>query len=145
MNARADFAEREERRLGRLLATAIHAECTHAAGHGHGKGNVRDMEAIAAALLNRAALENRKGTSGVSFETLCQERIALVERPLESQTKDPLFVACHRIARRALAGVLPDPTQGATHFHTQETFPGWAHGRTPAAAFGNHLYYREET
>ena len=51
------------------------------------------------------------------------------------------FQSCLRIARRALAGTLKDPTVGATHYHTKGATPPWARDKTPAADIGNHRFY----
>lgn len=51
------------------------------------------------------------------------------------------FQSCLRIARRALAGTLKDPTDGATHYHAKPVTPPWASGRKPCAEIGNHKFY----
>jgi len=51
------------------------------------------------------------------------------------------FQSCLRIARRALAGTLKDPTGGATHYHAKNTTPPWARDHTPTADIGNHRFY----
>ena len=83
-------------------------------------------------------------TDGKNFEILCEERIGKARTPPDAHKDACLFQACLRITRRALAGVLRDPTQGATRFHSEDAFPVWAQGRTPAVTFGSHLYYRED-
>lgn len=57
---------------------------------------------------------------------------------------DPALAVCRRIARRAAAGSLPDPTGGATHWHDAAALPGWALGRVPAAEVGGLVFYRAE-
>lgn len=83
-------------------------------------------------------------TDGKNFEILCEERIGKARTSPDAHKDACLFQACLRIARRALADVLRDPTQGATRFHSEDAFPVWAQGRTPAVSFGSHLYYRED-
>lgn len=56
---------------------------------------------------------------------------------------DRLFRICLRIARRALAGSIDDPTKGATHYHTRAVAPAWARGREPSAEIGSHLFYND--
>jgi spore germination cell wall hydrolase CwlJ-like protein len=46
------------------------------------------------------------------------------------------------VAARALAGVLPDPTGGATHYHANEALPRWALGQMPLAELGGLVFYR---
>lgn len=50
--------------------------------------------------------------------------------------------ACRRIAARAAAGTLADPTGGATHWHAAEMLPAWALGRVPQAEIGGLVFYR---
>lgn len=56
--------------------------------------------------------------------------------------KDLYFSTAMRIARRALIGVLPDMTKGATHYHADGVLPFWARGETPSVKIGNHIFYR---
>ena len=51
------------------------------------------------------------------------------------------FQSCQRIARRALAGTLKDPTGGATHYHAIGATPPWAKDRQPSAYIGRHKFY----
>jgi uncharacterized protein (DUF952 family) len=55
---------------------------------------------------------------------------------------DAMLAACRRIAARAAAGTLPDPTGGATHWHDAARLPGWALGLVPAAEIGGLAFYR---
>ena len=57
---------------------------------------------------------------------------------------DAALAICRRIAARALAGGLPDPTGGATHVHDAAVLPGWALGRPAAAEIGGLCFYRAE-
>lgn len=56
---------------------------------------------------------------------------------------DPAFATALRIARRALAGVLADPTRGATHYHALAVSPRWARRHAPSAQIGNHVFYND--
>lgn len=73
--------------------------------------------------------------------------VALRRRPEAVQVPAPgegdaALAACRRIAARALAGLLPDPTRGATHYHPAETLPRWALGQVPSAELGGLVFYR---
>lgn len=57
---------------------------------------------------------------------------------------DGALAICRRVAARAVAGTLPDPTGGATHFHDAATLPGWALGRPAVAEIGGLCFYRAE-
>ena len=141
MNAREDARE-STRQLARLLATAICAESQTTHAPNPHPGNVRDMEAIAATILNRAARERTNGMPGNRCAQICHENLAA--HSFEPDANTPLFNISLRIATRALAGVLVDPTEGAIRFHLHDRFPVWARGCTPVAEIGDHLYYREE-
>jgi hypothetical protein len=65
---------------------------------------------------------------------------AKIERADE---KDREFAVCLRIARRAVAGALADPTRGATHYHAADANPPWAAGRQPSAVIGRHKFYND--
>lgn len=62
---------------------------------------------------------------------------------LAVEAGDPVFAGCLRIARRAVAGVLRDPTGGATHYHHRAVLPAWAVAKAPCAEIGAHLFYRD--
>jgi len=51
---------------------------------------------------------------------------------------------CRRIARRAVLGVLNDPTGGAIRFHHADEWPHWARGLAPCAEIANHLFYSSQ-
>lgn len=55
---------------------------------------------------------------------------------------DKQFKICTRIARRTFRKTQTDPTNGATHYHTQDSNPWWAKGRIPCAVIGNHFFYK---
>lgn len=56
--------------------------------------------------------------------------------------QDDQMAACRRIAARALAEALPDPTGGATHWHAADCLPSWAVGRPPTAEIAGMVFYR---
>jgi hypothetical protein len=66
----------------------------------------------------------------------------LLARPPQA---DPAFAICRRIAARALAGSLADPTGGATHWHPADQLPPWAVAQDPSAEIGGLIFYRLET
>lgn len=55
---------------------------------------------------------------------------------------DGALAVCRRVAARAMAGVLPDPTGGATHAHDAAVLPRWAIGRVPLCEIGGLVFYR---
>jgi spore germination cell wall hydrolase CwlJ-like protein len=67
------------------------------------------------------------------------QRAALLQA---MRNADGRSAVCTRIAARAAAGALADPTEGATHWHRSDTLPGWAVGQVPTAEVGAFLFYR---
>ena len=114
---------------------------------------VRAVEGVAAVVMRRVRLAAApdgprhlgQGVAGVCrapFQFPCwhPDRAAGLRNP--AIVADPAFAMCQRIAARALAGALPDPTGGATHYHAAEALPRWAVGQVPAAELGGLVFYR---
>ncbi len=117
-------------------------------GEARGEGEA-GMAAVAAVIVNRA---RRPGWWGRDIVEICKRPWQFScwnagdpnrEKLLRVGNDDAAFAAALRIARLALAGALPDPTQGATHYHAAQIQPGWARGREPAARIGGHLFYSD--
>ncbi len=121
--------------------------------YGEARGEpVRGKEAVAAVVMNRVARAMERGGWwwGSSVIEVCRRpwqfscwnaddpNRAQIERADES---DREFASCARIARRAVAGALEDPTQGATHYHAKGIAPPWAKAREPSAVIGRHRFY----
>jgi hypothetical protein len=147
-----------EARAIELLAWTLCAEA--------GAAPVRAIEALAALVVNRAELARRHAASRLRFTpavplhgpvpwpaliaAACRApflfacwRDAASRAALRSAEADPATLAiCRRIAARAVAGALPDPTGGATHWHGSDRLPGWALGRVPVAEAGGLVFYR---
>jgi len=121
--------------------------------YGEARGElVRGKEAVAAVIMNRVrrAIERGGYWWGTTLQEVClrpwqfscwnendpnRAKIEAVGRDNRN------FQSCLRIARRALAGTLKDPTGGATHYHVKSTTPPWARDHTPTADIGNHRFY----
>ena len=55
---------------------------------------------------------------------------------------DPAFVDCMEVALSVLGGRRPSPVDGATHYYADTIpAPAWAHGHTPVAHIGHHLFF----
>jgi hypothetical protein len=63
-------------------------------------------------------------------------------RALDADDPDPVFAKCLRIAEEVLSGQIPDPTNGATFYHTSNISPPWSRGQTPCAEIGRHKFYK---
>jgi N-acetylmuramoyl-L-alanine amidase len=115
---------------------------------------LRGIEAVAAVVINRVALATRRRGWwwGSTIVQVCRmplqfscwsERDPNRARLMDVGAGDLVFATCRRIARRAAAGLLDDPTHGATHYHNRTVEPAWARDRTPCAEIGNHLFYND--
>lgn len=112
---------------------------------------VRAIEALAALVMNRVRAGVPHwglGVAGVCrapFQFACWNRNHPRHGLLwEIPPGDGALAICRRVAARAVAGGLPDPTGGATHYHDAAVLPGWALGRPAAAEIGGFCFYRAE-
>lgn len=126
----ADVADERIERLAQALLSLA------------GDENVRVLEAIAAALVNR--LDQDDDAVEAAAEALEELRgPGLFEAPVPwVGTSDEQLSLCRRIARRALRRSLHDLTGGATAFHRVDASPAWARSLMPVAVCGSFLFYR---
>jgi spore germination cell wall hydrolase CwlJ-like protein len=114
---------------------------------------VRAIEAVASVVMTRVRLAAKpggpahlgRGVVGVCrapFQFACWHPGHPRRRAIAELAKGAELGACRRIAARAVAGALPDPTSGATHYHEECVLPRWALGITPSAALGGLVFYR---
>ena len=62
----------------------------------------------------------------------------------QAKATDPAFQSSLAAAAAVLAGLIEDPTGGATHYHaTSIPPPAWAVGKTPTVTIGAHAFYRD--
>lgn len=136
----------QKRRAADVLARTLYGE---ARGE-----NVRGKEAVAAVILNRVKRAAGRGGYwwGASVESVClkpwqfscwNEHDPNRSRILAVTPRNKTFQVCQRIARRAVSGGVPDPTGGATHYHTDRVRPSWSVGRVPSAMIGRHYFYND--
>jgi spore germination cell wall hydrolase CwlJ-like protein len=141
-----------------ILAFTLRAEA--------GDQPVRAIEAMAALVVNRARLAAADARDCLRFAPGGRpgmEAAALLTRACRApflfgcwmprhphragllaamRCADGMLQICQRIAARAVAGGLVDPTAGATHWHHADSLPGWAIGQVPTAEIGSLLFYR---
>ena len=126
-------------RQAAVLALTLYAEA--------GQRPVRAIEALAALVMNRLAA----GRHGRDVESVCRAPFQFPcwnpRHPRHAALRgappaDPALAICRRIAARAVAAALPDPTGGATHYHAEEAIPPWALEEVPLAALGGLVFYR---
>ncbi len=121
--------------------------------YGEARGEtVRGKEAVAAVILNRVRRSVERGgywwgddIAGVClkpWQFSCWNSDDPNRAKVETVSpQNRCFQTCIRIARRAAAGALADPTGGATHYHAASANPPWARGKAPSAEIGGHLFY----
>lgn len=114
--------------------------------------SVRGKEAVAAVVVNRVrhARAGRAMWWGRTISDVClkPDQFSCWSNPsggcpdaMVVVPGDPCLAVCVRIARRAVAGVLEDPTGGATCYHARSVHPRWAWSRIPSAEVGEHIFY----
>ena len=123
--------------------------------YGEARGEeLAGIEAVASVILNRVAFAQSRGRYwwGNDITSVCLKPSQFScwnkadpnrKKLLALSPRDPAYRLCKRIAKRAVAGDLPDQTEGATHYHTHAVDPFWARGHVPCAEIGNHLFYRD--
>ena len=118
-----------------------------------GRGEaIRTVEALAAAIANRVneCLGRQAAAdwspSAMEARLACYARTLTASLPAGRRTAvaedQPVFASCLRIARRAIAGAISDPTDGASAFHRMDEAPDWTRGMLPATSLGGFVFYR---
>jgi spore germination cell wall hydrolase CwlJ-like protein len=139
------LARRREAGAAEVLALTLWGEA--------GDRPVRALEAVAAVVMTRVRLaaaasgpvHRGQGVAAVCrapFQFACWHPGHPRQRALAELPADADLGPCHRVAARALAGALPDPTGAATHYHPAERLPRWALGRVPVVEIGGLVFYR---
>lgn len=143
-------------RIAELLALTLRAEA--------GSQPVRAIEALAALVVNRARLAAADAAARLRFAPgapplpwplllarVCRAPFQFpcwhprhARHAALAAPPDAALLVCRRIAARALAGTLPDASQGATHWPRGDALPAWAIGRLPTADLGGPAFYRLE-
>jgi hypothetical protein len=123
-------------------------------GEARGDGEA-GMEAVAAVILNRLERSARLGGRhwwGATIAQICRARLQfpcwnpaspIRARLFSLDENDGDFRLAHAVAARAMAGLLPDPTFGATHYKPAGApWPGaWGYPRRPLAAIGGREFF----
>ncbi len=122
-------------------------------GEARGEG-AQGMEAVAGTVLNRVKVAEEKGGKfwwGGNIIQVCQKPYQFSAwnrsdpnfKKLQSVDEgDAPFAKALKIAKRAVAGKLDDPTRDATHYHTKSISPYWSKQEKPTTIIGNHIFYR---
>ncbi len=120
-------------------------------GEARGEGSI-GMQAVANVILNRVDIaESRAGFWwGNNIIQVCQKPYQFscwnrsdpnFQKLQAVDESDIYFATAKRMARRAQAGVLPDVTNSATHYHAAGVTPYWAETEKPVAVLGRHIFY----
>ncbi len=121
--------------------------------YGEARGEkVRGKEAVACVIFNRLKRSRECGGYwwGDSLGGVClkpwqfscwNEGDPNLKKISSVTPENKTFQASIRIARRAAAGTIDDPTGGATHYHVKGVYPPWAKDKAPSAEIGRHLFY----
>jgi len=130
--------------------------------------DAEDLHATALTLIGEARSEGREGMTAVAW--VIRNRVADARWPgnprrvvlekhqfsawLEREANignlhtmatagwaDGIYREAHAIAAAVFAGLLDDPTDGATHYHTTAVEPAWADPEAETARVGDHVFY----
>ncbi len=123
-------------------------------GEARGEGD-SGMQAIACVVLNRVQVAQNAPSEkywwGNNIIQVCQKPYQFscwnradpnFQKLQAVDETDLYFATALRIARRAAVGKLKDSTNGATHYHVDNTKPYWSRGETPVTIIGHHIFYR---
>lgn len=115
-------------------------------GEARGEGG-EGMQAVANVIMNRVA---RPGWWGRTPREVCQKKWQFscwnatdpnLHKLLAVDARDPQFALALDIAAQAVAGALPDITNGATNYKVRGWPAAWAASMTKVARIGNHDFY----
>lgn len=65
------------------------------------------------------------------------------EKLLQVTIEDDDFKKCLYATALVLGHIVPDFTQGSTHYHTLKISPKWKEGKTEVITIGNHAFYND--
>lgn len=111
------------------------------------------MQAVANVIVNRFRVSSKlpgRQWWGETIEEICLSPNQFSawragdpnrDKALRVTPADREFRQAQDIALRALGGVLPDITYGATHYHARTVRPVWAVEAKRTAAIGEHVFY----
>ncbi len=111
------------------------------------------LEAVACVILNRVKIAKKLGGYwwGNDIVQVCHKPFQFscwlksdpqYSRVVSVNEKDKYFATCKRIARRAVLGLLEDPTHGASHYHADYVDPSWANKSKVTVIIGRHIFYK---
>ena len=118
--------------------------------YGEARGQpVAERIAVAHVVRNRTL---RPGWWGKSLKEvcLCRKQFSCFNqgdpnfpRLIDVKLDDPIFLECAGISGIVAAGALPDPTDGATHYHSRDVVPYWIQRMECVHQTKHFKFYRE--
>lgn len=111
--------------------------------------SVKGMFAVAEVIMNRVENSGYPDTicgvinQGTGERYRCQFTYNCDGRA-EVYNEPRAYERVGKVARLTLDGVVPDLTDGATHYHTKSVSPSWARVYPRTATIGYHHFYRQE-
>ncbi len=111
--------------------------------------SVKGMFAVAEVIMNRVENNGYPDTvcgvinQGTGERYRCQFTYNCDGRA-EVYNEPRAYERVGKVARLTLDGVVPDLTDGATHYHTKSVSPSWARVYPRTATIGYHHFYRQE-
>lgn len=119
------------------LDTVVNTVIGEAANQG-----AKGMAAVASVIRNRAA-EKGKSPAEIVAEP---HQFAAFSNPGEKVQKDmqdpALRAEATQIVQSIFSGNVPDPTDGADHYHADGITPDWANSMAQTTKIGNHIFYK---
>lgn len=113
-------------------------------GEARGEGE-RGMHAVANVIMNRV---KKGGWYGASVKDVVLKPYQFScwnandpNRSIILNATEQQLAQATAIAKRAIAGNLPDITGGAINYHAKSVNPYWAASMTKTATIGNHIFY----
>jgi spore germination cell wall hydrolase CwlJ-like protein len=121
--------------------------------YGEARGeHLEGMQAVAWVILNRA----KRGAPRfpATIGGVCKQKAQFTcwsagdpnaKVCAQASDADPFYVLAIHAASGVLAGQVPDPTDGADHYHTigMRPYPSWAGKMELKAVIGQHRFYKE--
>lgn len=103
--------------------------------------------AVASVIMNR--YRSGKWFAGKSIAETCKKKWQFScwndndpnRKKIENATREQLG-ECYEIAQKYISGEYKDFLCGACHYHTINTMPKWAIGKSADFKIGNHLFYK---
>lgn len=127
--------------FGKLSKDEINDVVNTVIGEAGGEG-AKGMAAVAAVIKNRSEMRGKSPAEIVAEPN----QFAAFSNPgsqIKKEMQDPALRAeAMTIVQSVFDGKVPDPTDGADHYHADGVTPDWAKSMPETKKIGNHVFYR---